>query len=229
MRKKLLIVEGKEDQSLILALLQKIMNAKKSKETSEEHQIIIEIADNKIYVHDSESDNNAFKKFTTTIKNREEYSHIGIIVDVDGSEKDKKSIHSRWQSFCEIAKKDFGYKLPKNFDKTKLNFQSDNDFAKIGLWLMPDNQSQGMLEDFVRKMIKSDDKLHLHAEDIVNNLPERRFGKTYTSKAIIHTWLAWQKQPNVDIYKGIDNKYFDVETELCNNFIEWIKDLFEIQ
>ncbi len=85
-----------------------------------------------------------------------------------------------------------------------------------------------MLEDFVKKLIKKDDTLVGFAEETVAKLPDVRFKKSYTTKAVLHTWLAWQEQPNSDIWRGVENKYFDTEITICKEFIQWLKTLYNL-
>ena len=42
----------------------------------------------------------------------------------------------------------------------------------FGVWLMPDNRLPGMLEDFVRFMVRPDDRLWPRVEDVLQSIPE---------------------------------------------------------
>jgi hypothetical protein len=50
-----------------------------------------------------------------------------------------------------------------------------------------------MLEDFVRFLVPSDDRLWPLAEGVVQEVvaQERRFPESHLMKAHLHTWLAW--------------------------------------
>ncbi len=66
----------------------------------------------------------------------------------------------------------------------------------IGLWLMPDNRSNGAIEEFVGSfVVELHDVLWPKAEKDVDAIPEthRKFSTSHRLKAVVHTWLAWQK------------------------------------
>jgi len=108
---------------------------------------------------------------------------------------------------------------------------------KVGIWVMPDNQSTGCLEDFLQNLIGKDDKLHAHAKDFVAGLPEKRFlnnkepeesefNKIHRSKAIMHTWLAWQEEPGKPFGQSITAHYLDPNLPLGQTFAAWLHKLF---
>ncbi len=102
-----------------------------------------------------------------------------------------------------------------------------NDAKKIGIWLMPDNQRVGALEDFVGRLIAADDDLWPKAQANVDDIPkaDRRFKSTYLSKAYVHTWLAWQEQPGTRMGQTFKKNYLDAHHPQALVFIDWIKRL----
>ena len=68
--------------------------------------------------------------------------------------------------------------------------------VRFGAWIMPDNRSKGMLEDFVRGLIRDDDShASLSSIAFLDSIPEeqRRFSPTHEPKARIHSWLAVER------------------------------------
>jgi hypothetical protein len=102
-----------------------------------------------------------------------------------------------------------------------------NDDKRIGIWVMPDNQHTGAIEDFVGNLIAEDDNLWPKAQADVNGIEvkDRRFKETYLSKAQIHTWLAWQEQPGTKMGETFRKKYLDPEHPHAQLFVSWIKQL----
>ena len=102
-----------------------------------------------------------------------------------------------------------------------------DDGKKIGIWIMPDNQSEGALEDFVGSLIGEKDNLWPKAQADVNGIPadDRRFKATYLSKAQVHTWLAWQEEPGTKMGETFKKKYLDPEHPQAQVFVEWVKQL----
>ncbi len=101
---------------------------------------------------------------------------------------------------------------------------------KVGIWIMPDNQLPGMLEDFVRFLVPENDPLWDKAKGCLDEIPEdlRRFSGTHFAKAHIHTWLAWQEKPGTPLGSAINQRYLKAEAAHAKLLIEWIKRLFEL-
>ncbi len=157
------------------------------------------------------------------------FEKLGIIVDADSD------ISSRWQSLSDVLKA-FGYILPNapNPSGTILNHPDANSFypLQIGIWLMPNNQMAGMLEDFLGKIIESDDSLLPIAKKSLEKVKleiheSLRFSNSHYSKALIHTFLAWKEPPGKPFGQAINANFFNEKTELLNQFLNWLKLLFE--
>ena len=98
---------------------------------------------------------------------------------------------------------------------------------RVGVWLMPDNQSPGELEDFVRSMIPENDPAWEPARRYIKCIPEeeRKFQPKKKSKAELHAWLATRKDPGL---MGLAIHRGDLKTDgpLCLDFLAWLKALF---
>ena len=80
----------------------------------------------------------------------------------------------------------------------------------LGVWMMPDNESAGMLESFACKLVAGEDPAWVHATATVASLPvgAGRFSRErYLDKASIHTWLAWQEEPGCQLGTAVAKKY----------------------
>ena len=147
---------------------------------------------------------------------------IGIIIDADDNPA------GRWQKYQDELRK-LGYEVPKQLDKngTILNGVERN--PKVGIWLMPNNDEMGVLEDFVATLIPQGDSLWFEAERILAEIEIKNLNK-YASKdrpkALIHTWLAWQNNVGVNLSTAIAEKYLTTDSDLCQRFITWLNDLF---
>lgn len=101
---------------------------------------------------------------------------------------------------------------------------------KIGIWIMPDNRIPGMLEDFIQFLIPEDDQLFCKADSTLHEIPNEliRFSPQKRSKALIHTWLAWQAEPGKPLGQAITARYLSVNEERASPFISWLKTISEI-
>jgi hypothetical protein len=145
---------------------------------------------------------------------------LGIMVDAD------TNMQARWQSLRDILTKS-GYKVPKQ-PSLEGTIMSMEDKPTVGIWLMPDNQRTGMLEDFAADLISDDDLLLPYARTSVAQLPERRYPDVQRAKAELHTWLAWQKEPGKPIGLAITAKYLNPASEQAQPFVNWLRTLFQI-
>jgi hypothetical protein len=147
---------------------------------------------------------------------------IGAIIDADAN------IALRWRSVCD-ALGACGYTgLPPAPDEQGTIISPQGPLPRIGLWLMPDNRLSGMLEDFIQQLIRQGDALLPHAQGSVDGIPPttRRFQEVHRTKAIIHTWLAWQEEPGTPLGQAVTKHYLDADHELARRFLAWLRNLF---
>jgi hypothetical protein len=199
---KKLFVEGSDDQHVIWALCKKYG-----------------IPEN-FNVIDCEGIDNLLKQISFTLK-ASKIETIGIIIDADAD------CQSRWDKVKNILLSN-GFNLPPNLPKDGLTVE--NDSHKIGVWIMPDNNDKGMLEDFVAFLIPPDDQLIPVARSILDDIESQQLNKysmTHNSKALIHTWLAWQEEPGTPMGMSITKKYLSAENAECVKLFEqWLSKLF---
>jgi len=98
---------------------------------------------------------------------------------------------------------------------------------RIGVWLMPDNASDGELEDLVASMVRSDDAVWPLAEAYLGGLPapQREHVKKKPTKAALHVWLANKKKPG-RMGAAIGAGHLDTESERASHLSSWLRRLF---
>ena len=97
---------------------------------------------------------------------------------------------------------------------------------RVGVWLMPDNQGPGDLEDFVRGMIPDDDPVWLLAQKYVQGIPEEAKDRLEKrSKAELYAWLATRAKPG-RMGSAIGRGDLKTDGPLCSAFLAWLKKLF---
>ncbi len=57
-------------------------------------------------------------------------------------------------------------------------------------------------------------------------MEEETFSEIHLSKAQIHAYLAWQKEPGKPFGTAITAKYLQADNPHCEKFVEWLKRLF---
>lgn len=107
-------------------------------------------------------------------------------------------------------------------------FKHSNGLSDIGLWIMPDHQNDGMIENLVEQMISTDTEqrsLLAHADLSINNLPTKLFKDIHLSKARIYTWRAWQKEPGIRLPDALSQNLLTIEA--AANFSNWLVSVFK--
>ncbi len=145
---------------------------------------------------------------------------LGIIVDAD------TNLANQWARITRVLNTHGCRNVPTT-PSANGTIVTTADGKKIGIWVMPDNQNAGALEDFVAQMIAAQDDLWPKAQADVNAIEEdkRRFKPTYLSKAKVHTWLAWQEEPGTRMGETFKKNYLDPNAPLASRFVAWIKRL----
>ncbi|MGR8932936.1 MAG: DUF3226 domain-containing protein [Gammaproteobacteria bacterium] len=152
---------------------------------------------------------------------------LGIVVDADAD------LHTRWQSLRDrlVALGYAAAPMQPHASGTIINPVADSELPTVGLWLMPNNQLPGILENFIALLIPNHESniLWQHATQSVADIPgQKAFPDVRLPKAQLHTWLAWQEEPGKPIGQAIAARYLDAQTEAAERFVAWIKRLFQI-
>jgi hypothetical protein len=149
---------------------------------------------------------------------------LGVVCDADLDPTNRwKVIKNRLENAGYIN-------IPQDLDTNGLVIAPPENslLPKFGVWIMPDNQIPGILEKFLELLVPAGDKLFAHAEQSIKNIPEdvKLFRDVDISKAKIHTWLAWQKEPGKPLGQSITKRVLRADSLSCENVVNWIKRLY---
>ena len=145
---------------------------------------------------------------------------LGVVVDANSD------IEARWNA----VKSQFdrvGIELPSERHNRGVIVPSE---PRVGVWLMPDNVSNGQLEDFVQSMIPYDDQVWPLADSFVDSIPLelREFSPSKIIRAKLYAWLATRKDPG-PMSRAIQARYLDIHTEMAQSFLSFLTELFDEQ
>jgi hypothetical protein len=146
---------------------------------------------------------------------------VGIVVDAD------EDFGSRWDEVRHRLRQ-AGYKPPDALPAEGLVLAHPaGSRPRVGVWLMPNNQSPGILEDFVRLLIPGENRLALKADNTLTAIEDEGL-RLYKSrpKALIHTWLAWQEEPGRPMGQAITRKVLQPGSVVADSFVAWLERLF---
>lgn len=148
---------------------------------------------------------------------------LGILVDAD------LDVQSRWGSLRDRLLAAGYNNLPRQPAPDGI-IVTQARRPTVGVWIMPDNTLPGELEDFLPYLIPATNTLWPRAKDCVKSIPtpERLFSAGDASKAYIHTWLAWQKQPGRPFGQAITNEWLKPGAPQASRFMDWLRRLFQV-
>ena len=142
---------------------------------------------------------------------------VGIVVDADDD------FLKCWNDVA-VKLKEAGFDPPDQPDPEGTVIPTT---PRIGVWIMPDNRSIGELEDFVKRMIPTDDPVWPLSTKYIENIPckGRKFAKGKTLKAELHAWLATRRIPG-RMGAAIRAGDLNVDGPNCRAFVAWLQKLF---
>lgn len=164
----------------------------------------------------------AVRDFENLVKGTGDFA--GIIVDADNSAVNLwDSIRSRLlRSGLRFEDHGNSNDIPTNLQKKGLIL---NTRPRIGVWIMPNNEGEGEIEDFIIDLISSNDKIWRLADEYIEKVCIADSTIKKKSKAKLYSWLA-ACDPNRQPGAALDVKRLNRESENWKNFEGWAKRLF---
>ena len=201
---RLLLVEGADDFYVISALCE-----------------VGKLPENFV-IFDCGSDKDVLNALNTLLLRSDLPEIIGVVIDAD-----KPDVGTRWQSIQDKLQ-NYPYVLTNEPERDGTIIEGVEDMPRLGFWLMPNNVAPGMLEDFCWQLAP-DDAIEF-AEYCVTEAKERSFATfrdVHQSKAVVHTYLAWQDEPGKPLGQSIKAKALKPEIEIAKTFTSWLQRLFD--
>ena len=228
--RNVLLVEGQDDLHVVLQLYKK---------THEERPLVPEV----FCIRDMRGDTSLLAGMNDEIRSGKRVI-VGVIIDADRDDESGQpadAVAARWKEVTDKLE-EIGIAVPpERTDGIVIPGKPDGAPRlagigippRIGVWVMPDNEHPGEIEDFITTMIPSDAKARLLAKDYIgrtlteislNDDAERlREGKRLRGE--VHAWLATRRRPR-HLGAAIEAAYLDTDGELCQRFTEWLRRLF---
>ncbi|HEY1184879.1 MAG TPA: DUF3226 domain-containing protein [Bryobacteraceae bacterium] len=148
---------------------------------------------------------------------------LGVILDADTSPRGRYG-RIRKQSI-EIFPD-----LPDDIPLGGLIVEND-DHKRLGVWIMPDNASEGCLEVFLRHLVPNESEpIWQHATGSV--VRAREIGAScrecHLPKAFLYTWLAWQDEPGQYPGTALTRRILDPHAVSAASFVKWFRELYAL-
>lgn len=217
MQKSKLIVEGSADEYLFKKLCQK-------------HGFDVEVTvDTPSIFGQKDTKQGVLNILQVAIKQLESsyLDRLGIIIDSDYVQHGGGVSNTLLQIHNKI--KDHGYVGPhKQFSNSGIYFEGENGLPNLGVWIMPNNLDEGMLEDWMLSICHPNEQSFLNTvKQTVIAIPSPKFAKIHEAKAISNTWLAWQKKPDRGFYNLFQEGLIDENHINYQNWLNWMTEIFQ--
>ena len=149
---------------------------------------------------------------------------LGVMVDANG---DASARWNQIKTLCDDQFDDLPDRIPQNGLEVR-HLETD---VRFGVWIMPDNQFSGMLEDFLIRLIPEGSRgLYELAERCADEAARSGapFKDIHKAKAEIHTWLAWQDEPGRQLHQAVHYRVLDPKRPESQPFVHWFRHLFRV-
>ena len=147
---------------------------------------------------------------------------LGIMLDANDHPA------GRWQAVADRLRKT-GIELP-SFPQPEgvvIDSEPSTGLPRVGVWMMPDNQSPGELEGFLKEMLPPSDPVWPLAQAYIDGIPmpHRKFQGGKRLRAQVHAWLAAGEDPRPPGL-AIGAHDLAIDGPLCVRFADWLRRLF---
>ena len=148
---------------------------------------------------------------------------VGFVLDANSSLQD------RWKAMASRLRK-LDLEMPDTIPPDGFVGKSATYGARVGVWLMPDNERDGALEHFLETLVAESDPLIEHARSATSQAKDlgARFADNDNAhrKAVLHAWLAWQEDPGLPYGSAIRARYFRHDSPVAGRFVAWFRQVF---
>ena len=165
---------------------------------------------------------NLLESLPIRLKFAKEGDVIGVVIDAD------TDLDACWQAvrdrlvnvgYQEVSEK-------PDSSGTILEPPEETLLPRAGVWVMPNNRTPGILEDFLQFLIPRPNALFDHATACVESIATPLFKPKDKPRALIHTWLAWQGDPGKPYGTAIAARFLDPSVPHVDVLVSWLERLF---
>ncbi len=151
---------------------------------------------------------------------------LAVVVDAND-----KGPEARWEAIRSRLVKAGHEETPEKHDTKGIVFhlslrEGTPRSVRFGAWVMPDNRSNGMLEDFVAGLVREDDEMLPLVDGFLDSIPteQRRFSAQHHPKARVHAWLAIGERPGRPMGQAIRaDARLDANDPAVQPFLDWVQ------
>lgn len=177
-----------------------------------------------VYIHIGKSaDEILAEGYITTILKIHGVKTVGVMLDADTK---PKSRYTRIRTLCLNMFPGLPLELP---DAGLIAENSDT--QRLGVWVMPDNSSDGSLETFLKYLVPPESST-LWEHGLQSVVTAKEIGAPcrdcHDEKANLHTFLAWQDPPGQKAGVALTKKVLDPAAPSAAPFVSWFRELYQL-
>ncbi len=176
-----------------------------------------------VYIHMGNGAEEILKDcFLTTFLKSSVIKSFGVMLDADTKPR------GRYIRIRSLASPFFPG-MPSDLPNVGLVIENAAEKKQFGVWIMPDNKSEGGLETFLKHLVpNSAEPTWKHATESVQQAKRIGCGcrDPHVPKANLFTWLAWQDPPGQSPGESLTKKILDPLSPSANTFVSWFRKLY---
>lgn len=215
----ILLVEGEADRSFFEALCRSL-----NLDTQ------VEVAPPRRFGAQRNTKQAALHTLPTLLENLidREDGRLAVVLDADNHDHGGGFMRTVRQ-FSDVVG-EFGYRQRTTGARSPdgLLFCHDDGLNDLGLWVMPNNADEGMLEDWLAQCLTEAERPWFdHAIRVIDELPwSAKFKTLRRPKAKVATWLAWQERPGEGLYHAVEAGLLDGQSALHAGLNTWLEAVY---
>jgi len=170
------------------------------------------------------SDDQCIKALRAKLYSSDIPDKLAIVIDADNP-----SLDAKWNSIKSILS-DYMDDVPDIPDENGCVLELNKNLSKpirLGVWFMPNNRIDGMLEDFCIELAP-EESIQLATEYIDKCIQNELWNcaRTHRSKSIIHAFLAVQDEPGNPLGLALTKNNLNINHESVLVFRDWLNRVF---
>lgn len=147
------------------------------------------------------------------------YTRLGIVLDAD------VDAALRW-SQLRTRLSDVGIVIPAAPSAAGTIVPGLRPETQLGIWIMPNNQASGRLEEFLEKLVPADNPCWEFAQQATHRAAAHGCTVPDVLKSTIYAWLAWQDEPGLRFGTALRARLFSHDSPEAVTFAAWFRALF---
>ena len=222
---RVLLVEGQDDKHLVWQLCRRDDSLFSVTRSGYDMSVTLRHQSATFLIKEEGSRQNLIESIRGEVVSRQNRV-VGILLDADDD------LEKRWSEVVNgFSRTDIQSLLPPYPKPAGTIIPEKDDQPRVGIWLMPDNKSQGELEDFVLDMIPPSDTVKSiskrYIKKVIEYVPQsdRKFKPEKTDKARLYAWLATRREP-ARMGAAVGSGDLEIDRPVCRNLLDWLINLF---